>query len=186
MSTNVHTIATLALRPEAPSSRFPSTTNHDDSPFKDVQSGKTRTILPTFKTLQEERQYRKEHLVLTFRAMHRAGMAEGIAGHCSVRDPVEPKTFWINPQARSFARIRVSDLVRVNEAGEVVEGSAPVDASATSIHAPIYRKRGRGPLQQGGSQTGVEAIVHVHGPHSKGESVNCSTGVSTDAQPSRA
>lgn len=80
----------------------------------------------------------------------------------------------MNPQGRSFARLRVSDLVRIDSrTAEVVEPlgprSAPVDASASSIHAPIYRQLGRGPGQEGGSETGAEAIVHVHGPHSKGE-----------------
>jgi ribulose-5-phosphate 4-epimerase/fuculose-1-phosphate aldolase len=65
--------------------------------------------------------------------------------------------------------MRVSDLIRVNDEGEIVEGDRPVDASATSIHAPIYKARGRGQGQDGGSENGVEAIVHVHGPHSKGE-----------------
>lgn len=65
----------------------------------------------------------------------------------------------------------MSDLHRVRAAdGVVVEGERPVDASATSIHAPIYAAAGRGPGQEGGSETGVEAIVHVHGPYCKGAS----------------
>jgi ribulose-5-phosphate 4-epimerase/fuculose-1-phosphate aldolase len=45
----------------------------------------------------------------------------------------------------------------------MVEGRSPTDASASSIHSQIYRIRGRG----GPHGDGVEAIVHVHGPHSK-------------------
>jgi len=124
--------------------------------------------MPSWASKEEERAWRKEHLVLVLRSLHRAGLAEGAAGHCSTRDPVYPSTFWVNPQGRSFARLRVSDLIRVSaETGEVVEGDAPVDASATSIHAPIYRAVGRGPGEEGGSEGGAEAVVHVHGAHSK-------------------
>ncbi|KAK4685104.1 hypothetical protein P7C73_g5052, partial [Tremellales sp. Uapishka_1] len=124
--------------------------------------------MPSFASPEEERTSRKEHLALVFRILHRQGLSEGVAGHCSTRDPVEPHTFWVNPQGKSFARMRVSDLVRVDcNTGAVVEGVRPVDASATSIHAPIYKVRGRGPAQPGGSEDGVEAVVHVHGPHSK-------------------
>ncbi|KAK4684500.1 hypothetical protein P7C73_g5677, partial [Tremellales sp. Uapishka_1] len=139
--------------------------------------------MPAFSSDTEEQRYRKEHLVLVLRALHRAGLAEGVAGgrfpsrreetdvvsgHCSTRDPIKPDTFWVNSHGRSFARMRISDLVRVDSlTGKVVEGSLPVDASATGIHAPIYRMRGRGPAQKGGSSQGVEAIVHVHGAHSK-------------------
>ena len=36
--------------------------------------------MPTFKSLEQEREYRKAHLALVFRALHREGMAEGVAG----------------------------------------------------------------------------------------------------------
>jgi hypothetical protein len=205
---SVHTLASMAAAvPTASSSidarpapqLFPTTTNHALSKFNDIQAGPQRTLMPSWTTKEEERAWRKEHLVLCFRALHRAGLAEGAAGtstrkrngydtcgsrvselelieyigHCSTRDPVQPDTFWVNPQGRSFARLRVSDLVRVSaRTGEVVEGSAPVDASATSIHAPIYRAMGRGPGEQGGSEGGAEAVVHVHGPYSKGTKIS--------------
>ncbi|WOO83193.1 Decarboxylase NovR [Vanrija pseudolonga] len=152
--------ASVQASPATPG--FPITSDFDASPFKDVQTGHTRTMLPVFASPEEERKYRKEHLALVFRIMHRFKLAEGIAGHCSVRDPVEPDTFWVNPQGKSFARMKQSDLVRCRIAdGVMVEGIAPTDASASSIHSQIYRVRGReGPA-------GIEAIVHVHGPNTK-------------------
>ena len=58
--------------------------------------------------------------------------------------------------------MKQSDLVRLSvKDGSRVEGHAPTDASASSIHSQIYNTRGRG------GEGGVEAIVHVHGPHSK-------------------
>lgn len=79
----VHTLSSLQRsQPTAPPTLhlFPTTTHIASSPFAEVQSGPTRTDMPTFKSLEEERQYRKEHLALTFRVMHRQGLAEGVAG----------------------------------------------------------------------------------------------------------
>lgn len=43
---------------------------------------------PKFDTLEEERLYRKQHLVAAFRVFADRGFDEGIAGHISVRDPI--------------------------------------------------------------------------------------------------
>ena len=124
--------------------------------------------MPSFASLEAERVYRKEHLALIFRILHRFGFAEGVAGHCSVRDPVEPDTFWVNPQGKSFALMRQSDLIQCRvEDGEIVKGVLPVDASATSIHSQMYKAAGRGKDQKGGSESGVESLVHVHSPYTK-------------------
>ncbi|OCF41069.1 hypothetical protein I317_05080 [Kwoniella heveanensis CBS 569] len=152
--------ASIQASPATPG--FPITTDIRSSPFHDVQTGPARVVLPTFASLEEERRYRKEHLALVFRILHRFKLAEGIAGHCSVRDPIEPDTFWVNPQGKSFALMKQSDLVRCRVSdGKMVEGLAPTDASASSIHSQMYKELGRG------SEGGIESIVHVHGPHSK-------------------
>lgn len=59
---------------------FPITTALEASPFYDVQTGPTRVVLPTFENLEAERVYRKQHLALVFRILHRFKLAEGIAG----------------------------------------------------------------------------------------------------------
>jgi ribulose-5-phosphate 4-epimerase/fuculose-1-phosphate aldolase len=124
--------------------------------------------MPTFTSVEEERIYRKEHLALIFRILHRFGFAEGVAGHCSVRDPVQPDTFWVNPQGKSFALMRQSDLIQCRvEDGDIVKGELPVDASATSIHSQVYKAVGRGKGQDGGSEGGRESLVHVHSPYTK-------------------
>jgi len=68
------------LIPSPATSSFPCTPDIDASPFKDAQTGVTRTMLPVFSSLEEERRYRKEHLALVFRIFHRFKLAEGIAG----------------------------------------------------------------------------------------------------------
>ncbi|KXJ84722.1 hypothetical protein Micbo1qcDRAFT_101766, partial [Microdochium bolleyi] len=51
---------------------------------------------PTFQDPYAKRQWQLEHMA-AFRVFARKGYTEGTAGHISVRDPVDPSTFWINP-----------------------------------------------------------------------------------------
>jgi hypothetical protein len=43
---------------------------------------------PIFKSLEDERLYRKQHLAAAFRVFADRGFDEGVAGHISVRDPI--------------------------------------------------------------------------------------------------
>ena len=70
--------------------------------------------MPVFKTKEEEQKYCKEHMAAAFRVFAAEGFDEGLAGHMSLRDPINPNTFWINPYAMHFEDICVSDLVQVN------------------------------------------------------------------------
>jgi ribulose-5-phosphate 4-epimerase/fuculose-1-phosphate aldolase len=40
-----------------------------------------------------------------------------------------------------FSQIRVSDLILVNEDGEVVEGDEPINGAASVIHSEIHKAR---------------------------------------------
>ena len=53
--------------------------------------------MPVFEDLYKKRQWQLEHMAGAFRVFARKGYTEGGAGHISVRDPVDPSTFWINP-----------------------------------------------------------------------------------------
>src|SRR5579862_8627055 len=68
---------------------------------------------------------------------------EGGAGHISVRDPIKPDHFWINPFFKSFKHMKVSDLVLVNEEGEVCEGGNmhAINAAGFMIHSAIHKAR---------------------------------------------
>ena len=74
--------------------------------------------------MEEERLHRKERLAAAFRLFGQFGFDEGVAGHITARDPEHLDHFWVNPFGMSFRHIRVSDLILVNDQGEVVEGSA--------------------------------------------------------------
>src|SRR6266699_4420754 len=93
-----------------------------------VKPPQPRTLLdrvprpPTFATLAEERRHRKERLAASFRLFARFGFDEGVAGHITVRDPEHADWFWVNPFGMHFSQIRASDLILVNDLGEVIQG----------------------------------------------------------------
>ena len=97
--------------------------------------------LPTFATLADERQHRKERLAGGFRILSSLGFCEGVSGHITVRDPEFPETFWVNPFGMHFGHIKASDLIRVDGDGKVVEGSGPLNVSAFAIHCEIHKAR---------------------------------------------
>src|SRR6201996_3228825 len=97
--------------------------------------------MPTFATVEQERVHRKQRLASAFRLFAKFGFSEGVAGHITVRDPERTDHFWVNPFGMHFGHIRVSDLVMVNEKGEVVEGNRPVNESAFAIHSRGHQAR---------------------------------------------
>jgi ribulose-5-phosphate 4-epimerase/fuculose-1-phosphate aldolase len=111
---------------------------------------------PTFATAQEERTYRKAHLAGAFRLFARFGFDEGVAGHITVRDPERPHCFWVNPFGVHFSHIRSSDLILVNENGEVIEGDHPVNRAAFAIHSRVHAAR-----------PDTVAAAHAHSMHGK-------------------
>jgi ribulose-5-phosphate 4-epimerase/fuculose-1-phosphate aldolase len=96
---------------------------------------------PVFATLTEERRHRKERLAGAFRLFSKCGFDEGVAGHITARDPEKLDHFWVNPFGMHFSQIRVSDLILVNDQGEVVEGDREVNLAAFAIHSRIHKAR---------------------------------------------
>jgi len=125
-------------------------------------SGKKLRIraYPKFDSLEEERLYRKQHLAAAFRVFADRGFDEGVAGHISVRDPILRDHFWLNPLSMHFSQISVSDLILVNEDGDVVIGDEPINAAAFAIHSEIHKAR-----------PDVDAACHAHSVYGKAFSV---------------
>lgn len=96
---------------------------------------------PVFATLAEERLHRKQRLAAAFRLFSKFGFDEGVAGHITARDPEFTDTFWVNPFGVHFSQITVSNLIRVDHHGNVVEGNKPVNAAAFAIHSRIHLMR---------------------------------------------
>ncbi|MGH8917816.1 MAG: class II aldolase/adducin family protein [Acidimicrobiales bacterium] len=112
--------------------------------------------MPTFDSAGEERLYRKQRLAAALRLFSRFGFNEGIAGHITARDPERPDHFWVNPFGMHFGHISVSDLILVNDAGEVVEGDRPVNTAAFAIHSQVHAAR-----------PDVVAAAHAHSIYGK-------------------
>jgi ribulose-5-phosphate 4-epimerase/fuculose-1-phosphate aldolase len=97
--------------------------------------------MPTFSSVAEERLHRKQRLAATFRLFSKFGFDEGVAGHVTARDPEHPDTFWVNPFGVHFSQINVSNLIRCDHQGKVVEGDYPVNTAAFVIHSRVHAAR---------------------------------------------
>ncbi len=94
-----------------------------------------------FDDVEAERLHRKQRLAAGLRTMGRLHLAEGVAGHVTVRDPEFPDRFWVNPFGHNFKLMTVSDLICVDHSGEVVIGDRPVNAAAFAIHSELHKAR---------------------------------------------
>ena len=112
--------------------------------------------LPAAETVEAERLNRRRDLAVAFRLFARFGFDEGVAGHITVRDPEFPHRFWVNPYAVHFSRIKVSDLLLIDEDGRVAEGSRRTNKAAFWIHSSVHTAR-----------PDVVAVAHAHSIHGR-------------------
>jgi ribulose-5-phosphate 4-epimerase/fuculose-1-phosphate aldolase len=72
-----------------------------------------------------------------------ASSSSQVAGHITVRDPVDRQTFWVNPFGVAFSLIKKSDLIRVSEKGEILEGGEIrlLNTAAFAIHSAVHQAR---------------------------------------------
>jgi hypothetical protein len=98
---------------------------------------------PKFDDSYKERAYLKGRLAAAFRIFGKYGFDEGVAGHITLRDPVDPTTFWVNPFGVSFSLIKASDLILVNEEGQVIDGGPCrlLNLAAYMIHSAVHQAR---------------------------------------------
>jgi ribulose-5-phosphate 4-epimerase/fuculose-1-phosphate aldolase len=108
---------------------------------------------PVFDDIESERRHRKERLAAGFRLLARYGLTTGVAGHITVRDPEHTDHFWVNPLMVPFSKVRVSDLLLVDDEGAVVEGHGALNGAAFAIHSQIHRVN-----------PNLNAACHSHGP----------------------
>lgn len=98
--------------------------------------------IPEFDDPLAKRQWMLEHMAAAFRVFARKDFTEGSAGHISIRDPVQPDTFWINPLGVHFGLLKASDMVHVDEDGNVIGGSKnSVNVAGFRIHSALHKAR---------------------------------------------
>ncbi|KAJ5625530.1 hypothetical protein N7510_001839 [Penicillium lagena] len=113
--------------------------------------------IPRPATKDAERRWLLEQMAGAFRIFAKLGFADGASGHISLRDPVDPTTFWINPYGIHFGLLKVSDMVRVDEEGNRVGGALkPVNTAGFIIHSAIHQKR-----------PDINAACHMHSPYGR-------------------
>lgn len=126
--------------------------------FLNAKSGSAKISplhrIPKFDDVYEKRQWAKEHMAAAFRVCARLGWADGASGHISMRDPVNPEHFWINPYAMHFAMIKASDLILIDHEGNALtETTRKVNTAGFIIHGSIHKAR-----------PDINAAVHMHSP----------------------
>lgn len=114
------------------------------------------SFLPRFENPQVEQQHRKARLVAAFRIFGAFGFDEGVAGHITVRDPIQPDTFWVNALGVNFKLITEASLLRISHDGEILEGSGILNRAAFAIHSSIHAARPE-----------VIAAAHAHSVYGK-------------------
>ena len=112
--------------------------------------------VPTFDDVEAERTYLKQRLAAAFRLFGKFGFSEGVAGHITARDPELSDHFWVNPFGIDFSLITASDLLLVNDQGDVVQGRYPVNRAAFAIHSQVHAAR-----------PDVKAAAHAHSLNGK-------------------
>ncbi|CCX29590.1 class II aldolase/adducin N-terminal [Pyronema domesticum] len=114
---------------------------------------------PVFSDKLAERQYLKERLAAAYRIFAKEGFDEGVAGHITIRDPVDPTTFWVNPFGIHFALITASCLLHVDHEGRILPDSGPhriLNTAAFAIHSAIHHAR-----------PDVNCAAHTHAIHGR-------------------
>jgi ribulose-5-phosphate 4-epimerase/fuculose-1-phosphate aldolase len=119
--------------------------------YQPEQSGLIFPERPAFASVEEERDYRKQHLVAACRAFAMHGFDYGFAGHLTVRDPECPELYWTNPMCVHFSRVRVSNLILANHYGAVVEGRHAINRAGFVLHSAVHE-----------AHPDIMAMCHAH------------------------
>lgn len=121
------------------------------SVYQPEQQGLIFPEIPDFKSYEEERQYRKKHLVAACRAFAKHSLDYGFAGHLTVRDPEFPELYWTNPMAVHFSQVKLSNLILADHEGKVVQGTYAINRAGFVLHAAVHE-----------AHPDIVAMCHAH------------------------
>lgn len=103
-------------------------------------------------------------LAACYRAFDWMGWSELIYNHITARVPGPERHYLINPYGLWYSEVTASNLVKVNLAGEAVDGSKhPVNRAGFVIHSAIH-----------GARADAHCIIHTHS--TAGSAVACKQG----------
>ncbi|KAI1640829.1 putative aldolase [Biscogniauxia mediterranea] len=149
------TTTTTIVQPSPASSGGDASIN--GTPKKPRGDTKRLHHIPRPESLEAQRKWQLEQMAGAFRIFAKLGFADGGSGHISLRDPVDPNTFWINPYGVHFGVLTVSDMVHIDRQGNRIGGAdAPVNKAGFIIHAAIHEAR-----------PDINAACHTHSPYGR-------------------
>ncbi|KAK7457625.1 class II Aldolase and Adducin domain-containing protein [Colletotrichum acutatum] len=122
-------------------------------------SGKVKRLhqIPVPESKEAARKWQLEQMAAAFRIFAKLGFSDGSSGHISLRDPIRPDTFWINPYGVHFGVLKVSDMVHIDEDGNRIGGAdKPVNTAGFTIHSVLHKRR-----------PDINAACHMHSPYGR-------------------
>ena len=96
----------------------------------------------------------REDLAAAFQLAAHFGLHEGICNHFSYAVPGEPGRFLLNPHGLHWSMVKASDLLVVDDEGQILEGEGKVESSAFCIHSRIHAQHER-----------AACVLHTHMPY---------------------
>ena len=96
----------------------------------------------------------KIDLTAALRWADRLGLSEGICNHFSLSHPDTQGLFLLNPQGLHWSEITASDIITVDQAGNLVEGKWKAEPTAFFIHSKIHMINPK-----------AKCVLHTHMPY---------------------
>ncbi|KAG2364168.1 class II aldolase adducin domain protein [Suillus spraguei] len=115
------------------------------SDLPNVENCHNAPVPPTFSDPLEHRAFLKFRLAQAYRIFGKYGFDEGVAGHITVRDPIRPDCYWVNPWGVHFKLMQPELLLLVDHEGKIQEKeSGPsrfLNRAAYMIHSAVHEAR---------------------------------------------
>ena len=102
----------------------------------------------------QDEQAARADLAAAFRWTARLGWHEAVANHFSLALNDSGAPFLVQPAGRHFARVRASELLKVDGDGRILDGAGALDPTAAGLHGALHRR-----------VPGARCVLHTHMPY---------------------